>query len=217
MILHLDQNLKLPEKFDSSLLENHSSIFQVQDNTVFAIGPDRSSIELTSEPLPQPHQITTLMKEIGQSAIDASRVEVPFSAVKPSEIWSQTCDDELVIPLGRSGAKNLLSIRLGRGTSQHALIAGRTGSGKSTLLHVLISNAALWYSPEELQLFLVDFKKGVEFKTYASLDLPHANAVAVESDREFGLSLLQRIDEELSQRGDTFRKLGVQNLPGYAR
>jgi S-DNA-T family DNA segregation ATPase FtsK/SpoIIIE len=215
VILHLDQNLKLPEKFDSSLLENHSSIFQVQDNTVFAIGPNRSSIELTSEPLPQPHQITTLMKEIGQSAIDASRVEVPFSAVKPSEIWSQTCDDELVIPLGRSGAKNLLSIRLGRGTSQHALIAGRTGSGKSTLLHVLISNAALWYSPEELQLFLVDFKKGVEFKTYASLDLPHANAVAVESDREFGLSLLQRIDEELSQRGDTFRKLGVQNLPGY--
>ena len=36
-----------------------------------------------------------------------------------------------------------------------------------------------------------DFKKGVEFKTYATHKLPHARAVAVESDREFGLSVLQ--------------------------
>ncbi|MFN9959664.1 MAG: FtsK/SpoIIIE domain-containing protein, partial [bacterium] len=34
---------------------------------------------------------------------------------------------------------------LGVGTSQHALIAGKTGSGKSTLLHALITNLALWY------------------------------------------------------------------------
>ena len=83
-----------------------------------------------------------------------------------------------------SRAKNLQELRLGRGTNQHAQIVGRTGSGKSTLLHVLVTNAALWYPPEELSLYLVDFKKGVEFKTYASRDLPHAKAVAVESDRE---------------------------------
>ena len=215
VVLHVDQSLKLPVKFDPSLLETKSVKFQVHEAQLSAIGPDGSSIDISSKPLPEPQQITTLMKEIGASAIDASRVEVPFSAIRPQELWAETCDDELVIPLGRSGAKNLQSIRLGRGTSQHALIAGRTGSGKSTLLHVLIANASLWYSPEELQMYLVDFKKGVEFKTYATLNLPHANAVAVESDREFGLSLLQRIDRELSQRGDTFRKLGVQNLPGY--
>ena len=142
---------------------------------------------------------------------------MPFAAVQPeaSELWSRSCSDELVIPLGRSGAKNLQELRLGRGTNQHALIAGRTGSGKSTLLHVLVTNAALWYPPEELSLYLVDFKKGVEFKTYASRDLPHAKAVAVESDREFGLSVLERIDEELVERGEIFRRLGVQNLPGY--
>jgi len=41
--------------------------------------------------------------------------------------------------------------------------------------------------------------------------------VAIESDREFGLSVLQRVDEELKRRGDLFRALGVQDIPGYKR
>ena len=79
----------------------------------------------------------------------------------------------------------------------------------------MITNLALWYSPEQVELYLIDFKKGVEFKTYATYDLPHARAIAVESDREFGLSVLQRIDGELTRRGELFRKLGVQDLGAY--
>ena len=63
-------------------------------------------------------------------------------------------------------------------TAQHALVAGKTGSGKSTLLHALITQLALNYSPDEVELYLVDFKKGVEFKTYATHGLPHARAIA---------------------------------------
>src|SRR5262249_10043575 len=40
---------------------------------------------------------------------------------------------------------------------------------------------------------------------------------AIESDREFGLSVLQRLDDELKRRGDLFRNLGVQDVPGYKR
>ena len=61
----------------------------------------------------------------------------------------------------------------------------------------------------------MDFKKGVEFKTYASHALPHARVVAVESEREFGLSVLQRLDAELKLRGDRFRELGAQDLNAY--
>jgi DNA segregation ATPase FtsK/SpoIIIE-like protein len=32
----------------------------------------------------------------------------------------------------------------------------------------MATNLALWYSPEEVEFYLVDFKKGVEFKTYAT-------------------------------------------------
>jgi hypothetical protein len=41
--------------------------------------------------------------------------------------------------------------------------------------------------------------------------------VAIESDRQFGLSVLERVDAELRRRGDLFRKLGVQDVPGYLR
>ena len=121
------------------------------------------------------------------------------------------------MPIGRSGATKLQYLEIGRGTRQHALIAGKTGSGKSTLFHVIVTNLALWCSPEQVEFYLVDFKKGVEFKCYANRHLPHANVVAIESDREFGLSVLQRVDEELRRRGDLFRKLGVQDLAGYKR
>src|SRR5207253_9762509 len=95
------------------------------------------------------------------------------------------------------------------------LIAGKTGSGKSTLLHALVTNLAMWYHPDEVEFYLIDFKKGVEFKTYATHNLPHARAIAVESDREFGLSVLQRLDAELTRRGDLFRNAGVQDVASY--
>ena len=77
-------------------------------------------------------------------------------------------------------------LRLGRGLAQHALIAGKTGSGKSNLLHVIITNLALWYSPDEVEFYLVDFKKGVEFKVYVTQPLPHARAVAHSIHRHDG-------------------------------
>ena len=144
----------------------------------------------------------------------ANRVEVPFESIAPpeNEMWTSDSRGGIAVPLGRAGATALQMLALGKGTSQHALIAGKTGSGKSTLLHVLIMQLALRYSPDEVELYLIDFKKGVEFKTYASHQLPHARVVAVESEREFGLSVLQRFDAELVQRGELFRQAGVNDL-----
>ena len=80
---------------------------------------------------------------------------------------------------------------------------------------MLITNVALRYSPDEVELYLVDFKKGVEFKAYSRHQLPHARVIAIESEREFGLSVLQRLDAELRSRGDQFRRLGVQDLKAF--
>jgi hypothetical protein len=117
--------------------------------------------------------------------------------------------------LGRAGATQRQCLDLGKGTAQHALIAGKTGSGKSTLLHALITNLSLLYSPDEVELYLIDFKKGVEFKTYAVHDLPHARVIAIESEREFGLSVLQRLDAELRMRGERFRDVRAQDLNAF--
>ena len=144
-------------------------------------------------------------------------MEVPFEFIAPApeQWWTSDSRSGINVPLGRAGATKRQHLQLGRGTAQHVLIAGKTGSGKSTLLHALIANLSLLYSPEEVELYLVDFKKGVEFKTYATHELPHARVVAIESEREFGLSVLQRLDAELKQRGDRFRDLGTQDLAAY--
>jgi len=166
---------------------------------------------------PEQETFSEILHLVGDRARDANRVEVPFEFIAPSpeDYWTSSSSSGIDVPLGRAGATKLQHLRLGQGTSQHVLIAGKTGSGKSTLLHALIVNAALRYSPEELELYLIDFKKGVEFKVYAALELPHARVIAVESEREFGLSVLQRLDGELKVRGDRFRELGVQDLKGY--
>jgi DNA segregation ATPase FtsK/SpoIIIE, S-DNA-T family len=174
-------------------------------------------LPLQLDPPPGDDALTEILHKVGVGAKEAKRVEVPFEVIAPTEDkrWSGSTTREIDVPVGRMGATRFQSLKLGKGTSQHVLIAGKTGSGKSTLMHAMITNAALWYSPDEVELYLVDFKKGVEFKTYATNLLPHARAIAVESDREFGLSLLTRLDVELARRGELFRKAGVQDLIGY--
>lgn len=174
---------------------------------------------ITLEAPPQDATFTRLIHETGKLAKDAGRVQVPFETVAPGapDLWTRSAAEEIRVPIGRTGATKIQHLALGRGTAQHALIAGRTGSGKSTLLHAIITSAALWYSPDEVELFLVDFKKGVEFKTYAVHQLPHARVIAVESEREFGLSVLRKLDAELTRRGELYRNLGVQDLAGYRR
>jgi len=158
-----------------------------------------------------------IITTVGEVAKSADKVEVPFARIAPppSEQWTGDTGSELRVALGPSGARKLQMLELGRGTAQHVLVAGKTGSGKSTLLHTLITNLALHYSPDQLQLYLIDFKKGVEFKTYVTHALPHARVIAIESEREFGLSVLQGLDAELKRRGDLFRAAGVDDLPTY--
>lgn len=172
---------------------------------------------LTIDEPPPPEQFTALVRRIGDASKEARRVEVSFERIAPvaDQLWTHSSRSGIDLPLGRAGATKLQHLRLGKGTSQHMLIAGKTGSGKSTFLHCLITNLALHYSPDEIRFSLVDFKKGVEFKDYAAFQLPHADVIAIESDREFGVSVLQRLDGVLQERGDLFRRQGVQDLAGY--
>ncbi|MBS0206208.1 MAG: cell division protein FtsK [Planctomycetes bacterium] len=172
---------------------------------------------LMIDPPPPADEFGQIVRRAGQLARSVRRVEVPFERVMPpaDAFWTSSTKTGLDIPIGRAGATKLQNLRLGKGTSQHVLIAGKTGSGKSSLLHALITNAALHYSPDEVEFYLIDFKKGVEFKTYATHRLPHARVIAIESDREFGVSVLQRLDTVLKDRGELFRRVGVQDLAGF--
>ncbi|HEV2695589.1 MAG TPA: FtsK/SpoIIIE domain-containing protein [Verrucomicrobiae bacterium] len=218
-LIHWDQRTALPQEFVPDELRA-SSVCLLRTPRGFELAAGQpSGVQLVLDPPPSPELATEFLHQVGQGSKDANRVEVPFAQIAPaeSEMWTEQTAALLRVPIGRSGATKLQYLEVGSGTRQHALIAGKTGSGKSTLFHVLITNLALRCSPEEVEFYLVDFKKGVEFKCYGSRRLPHARVVAIESDREFGLSVLQRVDDELRRRGDMFRKLGAQDLPGYKR
>jgi ABC-type multidrug transport system fused ATPase/permease subunit len=218
-LIGMDRRQPLPRGVELADLRRDAIILSHDDGQFVWKDEDFESLPLSVDPPPEPDFMIEKIRQVGEAARDASRVEVPFDIVTPStgERWTGDASSELRVPLGRLGAKSLQHVSLGRGTSQHMLIAGKTGSGKSTLLHVLITNIALWFRPDEVELYLVDFKKGVEFKAYATHELPHARAVAIESDREFGLSILQRLDQELKRRGAMYRDLGVQDLAGFRR
>jgi hypothetical protein len=216
-LILLDTKLALPSGFQLKDLESHCVNMIWKEGRLNWREPNFGRYPLTLDAPPDPGRFSELLHVVGNAARDANRVEVPFEfiAPKPEQYWGFDTSKGVDIPLGRAGATKLQHLKLGKGTSQHVLISGKTGSGKSTLLHALITNGALRYSPDELELYLIDFKKGVEFKVYAAMELPHARVIAVESEREFGLSVLQRLDAELKERGEIYRQLGVQDLAGY--
>jgi energy-coupling factor transporter ATP-binding protein EcfA2 len=218
-LMSVDTSVKLPADFPFADLLNGAVHLDWSDERFRWKYPLFEKLALELDQLPPKETLNEVLRHAGEESRVASKVEVPFAVVAPptEKIWSESSAEELIVPIGRAGANELQSLRLGKGTAQHALISGKTGSGKSTLLHALVTNLALRYSPRELEFYLVDFKKGVEFKTYATHQLPHARVIAVESEREFGLSVLERLDEELRRRAEQFRTLGVQDLTAFRR
>ena len=218
-IISVDPKLQLPPGFKLPDLEQHCANFVWQEDHFVWKEADFGRLPLVLDRAPPGDVFTNVVRRVGEAAKDASRVEVPFAVIAPKDEdwWTAQTNKGIRVALGPAGATKHQYLELGRGTAQHVLVAGKTGSGKSTLLHTLITNLAITYSPEEMEMYLIDFKKGVEFKTYASYRLPHARVVSVESDREFGLSVLQRLDGELRVRGEKFRDAGAQDVAGYRR
>jgi S-DNA-T family DNA segregation ATPase FtsK/SpoIIIE len=216
-LISVDMNQPLPEGFQLADLERTATTLVWNEKKFVWNDSTYNRFPLQLETPPAEEATTALLQAVGEQAKAAGRVEVPFDllAPPPEKRWTADSRGGIRVPLGRAGALKQQYLQLGQGTAQHVLIAGKTGSGKSTLLHALITQLALFYSPDEVELYLVDFKKGVEFKTYAVHELPHARVIAVESEREFGLSVLQRLDVELKVRGELYRAAGVNDLNSY--
>ena len=126
--------------------------------------------------------------------------------------WSGHSANHVDIPFGLDEDRQVQKLRIARtGGSNSAVVIGVSGSGKSVFLHTIICSSAISYSPDELQLYLIDFS-GVEFNTYANHKLPHARVIAPEAEREFGLSVLRELAEEGARRMAIFRDNDVNTI-----
>ena len=139
-----------------------------------------------------------------------------FRDIMAPELFSCNAAASLSIPMGVGAGDSIIKLTMGEGSSHHGLIAGATGSGKSTLLHTIIMSAMLNYSPEQLNLYLMDFKSGTEFKIYESVKLPHIKLLALDAMQEFGESILEDLVAEMGRRGELFKSVGQTSLKGYS-
>lgn len=144
--------------------------------------------------------------------------EISDELTRHPELWFQFSDKNgLDVPIGLEGAARTVQVHLGGEfiTQHHALISGTIGSGKSTLLHTMIMSILLRYSPEDAQIYLLDFKRGVEFKVYAESGLPNFRVISLETEPEFGLAVLEHLEQEQEYRAQVFHEHGCDNIERY--
>lgn len=219
-IVLMNPERKLPYGFELSKLKKAMTMVKWVEAEGRWVWEEVPWTALKFDRPPEPDLAQRLIQEWGQKSIEARKVEVPFARLltmpgvnlEPERWWKGSTRSELAIPLGPVSPRKPQMLLLGKGTFNHALIVGRTGSGKSNLMHVIITGAALKYPPEELELYLIDLKT-VEFIIYR--ELPHARAVAVDSDREFALSVLVGLDNEMKSRMERFKMVDANDLAEY--
>ncbi|GAA7624100.1 FtsK/SpoIIIE domain-containing protein [Helicobacter pylori] len=136
---------------------------------------------------------------------------------RDQEFWTKSSQSKVSVPMGWDINHKEVCFEIG-GAQNHTLICGRSGSGKSNFLHVLIQNLAFYYAPNEVQLFLLDYKEGVEFNAYTDPTiLEHARLVSVAGSVGFGTSFLSWLCKEMQERANLFKQFNVKDLNDYRK
>ncbi len=135
---------------------------------------------------------------------------------RDKEFWTESSQYEVSVPVGWDINHKEVCFEIGN-AQNHTLICDHSGSGKSNFLHVLIQNLAFYYDPDEVQLFLLDYKEGVEFNAYADPILEHARLVSVASSVGFGMSFLSWLCKEIQKRAELFKQFKVKDLSDYRK
>ncbi|GAA9278430.1 FtsK/SpoIIIE domain-containing protein [Helicobacter pylori] len=159
------------------------------------------------------------------SLIKSKRIMSKKKAVKrelkdlqrDQEFWTESSQSKVSVPMGWDINHKEVYFEIG-GAQNHTLICGRSGSGKSNFLHVLIQNLAFYYAPNEVQLFLLDYKEGVEFNAHTNPTiLEHARLVSVAGSVGFGVGFLSWLCKEMQERVNLFKQFNVKDLSDYRK
>ncbi len=135
---------------------------------------------------------------------------------KDEKFWTESSQFKVSVPVGWDINHKEVCFEIGE-AQNHTLICDHSGSGKSNFLHVLIQNLAFYYAPDEVQLFLLDYKEGVEFNAYTDPILEHARLVSVASSVPYGITFLKWLCDEMEKRSELFKQFKVKDLSDYRK
>lgn len=179
---------------------------------------DLNFVQVTEEILPpiEAHVMEKFLRDWKNMMIKKTLQPIDFDELIGLEkLFASNALNGLQIPLGMQLQNNEILNLPVCDLPPHTLIAGATGSGKSNLLHILICNACARYSPDELNLYLLDFKDGVEFATYAAPSLSHAKLIATQADAFYAQTVLEHLTAEISRRNDLFKKFSCKDYRDF--
>jgi DNA segregation ATPase FtsK/SpoIIIE, S-DNA-T family len=218
IVATVDPGLEMPRGFDLDALSALGTTLSVDSRGDLGWDdPDFGGGVIEPDQMPGAARANPWLDAVGAAAGSAYR-DLPFGriAVPAARRWAGDATDGLDVQIGVDSKGEPQHFALGVRGVHHGLVGGDVRMGKTNLLHVLISQLALRYSPEELELYLLDFKE-VEFDAYLTERLPHARAITSRTDREFGLSMLRRFHDEIERRARLCREARVTDLPDYRR
>jgi len=198
-------------EIDGSVSESTglSSITGCEKGTILYLFPVPSANELAG----MGDSLYRINKKEGRKEIEFIQAQ----GVCPTKEEMFKCDatDGIYVPLGYMEDGNVFSISFSD-SHIHAVINGTTGSGKTNLLHVLLCNTMLRYTRDAVEIYLVDFKHGTDFKIYAQYNLQNFRAINICNEPEFALEMLRNIDKEFERRS-TILGESVSNIVEYNR
>ncbi len=194
----IDEKNETLKKFESNILKYGKNIKEVEE--IFKFTSLKSKIVV--EPLPKREHIRSFLEEINRAYRKTSTIKGEIDAFwKEKDFWQKSSGEGVSIPIGWDDNEDVVEFEFGYDNSEHhTLIGGRSGSGKSNLVNIIIQNLAYFYSPKEIELYLLDYKEGVEFNAYTNPMLNHASLIAVNSNVSYGVTFLEHIIEEKDRR-----------------
>tara|TARA_B100000029_G_scaffold500360_1_gene572005 strand:+ start:517 stop:2634 length:2118 start_codon:yes stop_codon:yes gene_type:complete len=118
---------------------------------------------------------------------------------------------EIKLPIGLGKNISGISIIGDLGAMPHLLIAGTTGSGKSVCINTIILSLLYKYSPEKLNLILID-PKMLELSAYEGI--PHLLCPVITESKKATAALGWAV-KEMESRYKLMTSVGVKNIDGY--
>lgn len=175
----------------------------------------KTDLEMIPISLPTMNERKEILQMLNEGIEKSERIIIDFdeasdNLLQHKEKWFQFMPnyEGIAIPIGIEGANKKVEIGFGGvdRTQHHMLVSGTTGAGKSTFLHTFIMSTLLHFSPEDVQIYLLDFKKGVEFKIYSEYQLPNFKVISTDTTPEYGLAVLKHLCEEQARTESTLFK-----------
>lgn len=121
----------------------------------------------------------------------------------------------ICVPYGVDSQDNVHSISFDNENFASYLM-GASGSGKSTLLHTIITGILRDYHPDDVELWLADFKMS-EFAQYMDPLPPHVKYILLDESPELVYDLLDQLTERMMERQRFFMDhkdmKKVENVP----